>query len=227
MRSTPANDNQGRERDATTVYAPPWQIVWLLLIAGLVVIGLGLGLRAVATTTSRTTERVAGKETKVTTIQTPFSDTLLVAALGLGGAFVLCGAFYQRIIKVSFAGATVEFAQAQVEASKAMGRLIAAGGITLDSPEAAANAGAAANLAAARGLEITALANREPSLAQSLVAAANVDVDVRTIAKQKRLPPELWDHLARSALEEVLREKPNHLEPETTSAQADKGESEL
>src|SRR6266571_3378533 len=97
-------------------------IRWLLILTGLIVIGLGIGLRENITERSRTIERVAGKPTKVSMTTEPFSDKLLIAALGLGGALVFCGAFYTRINKVTFPGGSgVELADYHA-AAEAVGR---------------------------------------------------------------------------------------------------------
>jgi hypothetical protein len=180
-------------------------VVWALLVLGLAVIVTSLVLRGSQIETTTTTEKVGGKVTKVTSTTSPPSDALLLGLLGLGGVFVVCGVFYDRISKVTFpGGAEIEFAKAQKHAAAAVDRAIQKRKPAEETPVIAAKVAAATTLAAARGVEIERLAVSQPAGASSFASVAKVPLDVKSLARGGTLSREMWDRLAEAALDEVL-----------------------
>jgi hypothetical protein len=180
-------------------------VVWALLALGVAVIVVALVLGGSQFETTKTTERVAGKQTKVTSTTSPPSDALLLGLMGLGGVFVVCAVFYDRISKVTFpGGAEIEFAKAQKEAAAAVDRVIQKRRPEEATPQIAAKVAAATTLAAARGVQIERLALSQPDGASSFASVANVPLDVKSLARGGTLSREMWDRLAEAALDEVL-----------------------
>lgn len=177
--------------------------IGFLIATGVVLIGLGFGLRAVSTSTTTTTEKTNGRASKVTTTDEPFSETLLVAAIGLGGAFLLCGAFYHRIDTLRFPGGAIELVNAQAEAVSAIQRLIESGEIRLASPEDAAKVAIAAPLLAQRALAMGLPVTASSDLLARWTYPARIPADGKPVPARSQ-PEELWDRLAKQTLDEVL-----------------------
>lgn len=177
----------------------------MLVIAGLGLIVAAGVLHFTKLRTTTTTKTGGGVPPTTTELNEPPSDTFLIGLLGVGVVFVLSGAFFDRITKVTLpGGGAIELARAQAEAARAVDRALERREIAGDPQELAAKAATATSIAAARAFEITHLAAREPAAAESLAAVSDLDVDVQEIAKRGRIPQESWDRLAEAALEEVL-----------------------
>jgi hypothetical protein len=176
---------------------------WWLILLGVAVIAGGVLLRGHMFNGGTTTETAQGKPVKVTTSTAPPSDSLLLGILGVGAIFVLGGAFYGRISKVTLPGGTaIEFAEAQKQAAAAVERVVGKRSdrdASLDVPAQVA----ATAIAAAHGLEIRRLAQAEPRGVSSLANAAKVSLDVKSLTSGSQLTREMWDSLAEAALNEV------------------------
>jgi hypothetical protein len=180
--------------------------MWPLIVLGIVLIIATGVLRDFQFNSGTTTETNNKNEvTRVSKTKAPPSDALLLGLLGVAAAFVLCGAFYSRISKVSFPGGAIELAEAQKEAAAAVERAVErrGGGKTLEPPAQVA----ATILTAARAIEIGRVASVEPSAVASLASAAKLPFDVEGLTRTGQLTREMWDSLAEAALAEVTAAK--------------------
>jgi hypothetical protein len=169
---------------------------WLLISLGIVVVCVGILLGNVTTVSSETTDRVAGKPVKVSETKSPFSDTLLVAVIALGGVLVVAGAFYTRISEVTFpGGAAIKLAQYQAAAAEAVARAELPSGAS-EETEVAARTAAATNLAIARTVELAILSE------QGAIAGPPSGTAVGAVLPAPTR--EYWDSIAESVLRDAL-----------------------
>jgi hypothetical protein len=105
-------------------------IAWALVIAGaLLMVALLVWFLAEADGTLRTKE-VHGSDT------TEYSDTLVIAALGLGGLLVLCGAFFGRLREITLpGGGGIKLAELAEPKKEALQEKIAGASIDADVPD--------------------------------------------------------------------------------------------
>lgn len=189
----------GKAKDGT-----PRRVLWPLIILGVAVIVAGIVLRGhrFPSGTTKVVQTGATSKTTTTTSAAPPSDNLLLGLLGIGAAFVLCGAFYGRISKVTFPGGAIEFLDAQKEAAVAVERAVERRDDQADiEPPAQV---AATMLAAARAIEIQRLAQ---PIVVSAANAAEKGFDAKSLVGQARLSREMWDQIADEALNEILARK--------------------
>ncbi|MDQ5822293.1 MAG: hypothetical protein M3540_12710 [Actinomycetota bacterium] len=170
----------------------PSRISWTrkgLILGGAAVIAVALALAALVTRTTRSETRASGGATRVTETEAPFSDTLIVAVLGIGGLLILSGAFYSRIAKVTFPGGGAIEMALYPQAATAVNRVLeqSPGG---QAPSPAKTA-AATSLAAVRAADLTRRAATDPAVAATLAEKGGLTTT------------EWWDELVKVALVDV------------------------
>jgi hypothetical protein len=174
----------------------------LLIVLGVAAVALALSLRAVLAVSSKQTTEKPDGTVEVVTKREPLPDSVTIGLLSLGGLLIVAGAFYSRVTKLSFGQFSAEFVARQEMATRAVARMLAqrADELDVDPARLASAAALAANLTAARSIQLAAPVPTAPERA-----------DVRGWRAQPDAP--VWDALAAAALDEVLTEAEPAREP--------------